>query len=312
MKVITLVPVKNEEWILPYSLKNFSSFSDVIIMADQRSTDNTVAICKTFDKVRVIENPYKEHTNEIRWLLLDEARKYEGDKIIICLDADELISPDAIIEMKRWAADTNSPIGFSSRWIQAYGSIKTYREDGVWKDNYKPFAFLDSPSLDYNRVTVTNDHAPRIPYIENMHVLSSPIIHLQYLARLRSELKQAFYMCKELLEGRSPRAINYRYSAAKFSNKIPIKSIDEKWLAGIQIPGNDIFASYDPNKLSDIRHLFDQKGILYFENLDIWDIELLKKDFVEKTGRLPYPKKYPLFLVKANNIKNKIKSAIMH
>jgi GTP:adenosylcobinamide-phosphate guanylyltransferase len=75
MKIIIASPVKNEEWILPSTLKNFSSFADHIILADQKSTDKTREICARFEKVTVIDNPFKGYTNEIRWMLLDEARK---------------------------------------------------------------------------------------------------------------------------------------------------------------------------------------------------------------------------------------------
>src|SRR5204862_1611085 len=41
MKVIALVPVRNESWILEHSLACWSAFCDVIIVSDQESTDGS-------------------------------------------------------------------------------------------------------------------------------------------------------------------------------------------------------------------------------------------------------------------------------
>ncbi len=44
MKVIALLPFKNEQWCLPAYLHNTSKFVDEIIAIDDGSTDNSVKI----------------------------------------------------------------------------------------------------------------------------------------------------------------------------------------------------------------------------------------------------------------------------
>ena len=41
MKIIALVPVRNEAWVLEHSLTCWSGFCDVVIVNDQKSTDET-------------------------------------------------------------------------------------------------------------------------------------------------------------------------------------------------------------------------------------------------------------------------------
>jgi glycosyltransferase involved in cell wall biosynthesis len=95
MKIITLLPVKNEGWILRSTLRNMSDFSDHIVIADQKSTDDSLAIYQEFEKVQVIENKNTGHSNSVRWQLLDYARKTFGlGNIIVCVDADEMIRSD--------------------------------------------------------------------------------------------------------------------------------------------------------------------------------------------------------------------------
>lgn len=311
MKVITLVPVKNEAWILSDSLKNFCSFSDHIIVADQNSTDDTAAICSKFDKVTLIKNPYQAHTNQIRWLLLDEARKIEGNNIIVYLDADELLSPVCINTIKEKINDLTSVVGFSADWIQLLNSYETYRVDGVWKNNYKEFAFIDNRIIDYDRTQITNDHSNRIPEIENIVHVSPPILHLQYLAKQRCDIKQAFYMCTELLQGRSPRKINYRYAVAMFSKKTKVEKTPDAWCENIHLPNEQVFTLQDTIKLNQVLELFKEKGVLMFEPLNIWYIPELHKEFVKMTNREPKIKTYPKALVLINNIKNSIKNGIL-
>lgn len=311
MKIITLVPVKNEAWILPYSLKNFSSFSDYVIVADQNSTDETLAICETFEKVRVIKNPYIAHTNQIRWLLLDEARKIEGNNLIIYLDADELLSPCAINDIMKRYRYKSVACGFSAQWIQLVNSYDEYRIDGVWKNSNKQFAFIDDREIDYDRRVVTNDHSNRIPPITEIITMASPILHLQYLARKRSEIKQVFYMCAELLQGISPRRINNRYSVARLSSTIKIAHAHTSWYSGITLPPFEIFESEDTIKKNQIYELLRTRGVLFFEPLDIWREADIRKFFLEKTGRIPRIKTFPEIIVIFNDMKNKIKNAIL-
>jgi glycosyltransferase involved in cell wall biosynthesis len=311
MKIIIASPVKNEEWILPSTLKNFSSFADHIILADQKSTDKTREICARFEKVTVIDNPFKGYTNEIRWMLLDEARKIPGNNVIICLDADEQISPDFINEIKEHLKTRTGTgaVGFYTKWLQIYGSDTTYRTDEPWKKNYKTFAFYDDREIDYSRDYVTQEHIDRIPATPYIVELDTPILHMQWLGQKRSEIKQAVYMCTEKTEGWDPRKTNNRYSVAKFIKNAPLEKIKEPWLKEIYFPTKEERESYDPVKLQDIMKMFDAHGSLYFEPLEIWNVHELKERFVRENNREPtrievYPKWLTYLNAKKNTIKN--------
>jgi ribosomal silencing factor RsfS len=56
MKKIVLMPIKNEDWILNFSLSQISKWADYIIIADQNSIDRSIEICKRFKKVSIIKN----------------------------------------------------------------------------------------------------------------------------------------------------------------------------------------------------------------------------------------------------------------
>ena len=305
MKIITLLPVKNEAWILPYSLENYSQFSDYIIIADQYSTDGSREIYKRFPKVSFFDNNGTGAGNKIRWALLDEARKIPGNNLIICLDADELLSPKAVEMMKGFGND--KPVSFRADWRQLIADGFKHRIDGVWKESVKDFAFIDDQScIHYERKELLIDHTARIPSINNPIKIDYPILHLHYMAKLRSEIKQVWYMCIELLNGINPRRINHRYFPAQFSNIIEA-AVDPKWTEGIIIPPTEVFADIYAERQNEVSDMITKNGILYFEPLQIWHLPKLHERFMKEIGREPRPSLIPKWMLYINNLKNKIK-----
>ena len=57
--IVVLTPVKNEEWILDNYIQVTSNFADLIIIADQFSSDKSREIASNYDKVLLIKNPKK-------------------------------------------------------------------------------------------------------------------------------------------------------------------------------------------------------------------------------------------------------------
>lgn len=371
MKKIVLAPIKNEAWILEIFLAN-NSWADLVILADQYSIDDTVAIVARFPNVRLIKNDLVGHSNKIRWALLEEARKAFGDddatsksageagldkevKLIFCLDADEIITREALdwtiniaeteITEALSAGQTPQALRFAYPWIQLFNSPKEYRIDSVWKGSKKTMAFLDHPDLTYPNTEVLNDHTERIPDANILTPTTEtststtpaitaknlecphPVLHLQFLAKRRSLIKQAWYMCQELLKsGRNPKEINLQYSPALQAGKIETLTTQESWLVGLQFPSQDIFNAPDAVKLEEIKKIFAKQnnsqanssalpGISKFEPLDIWDNPELAELFIKEIGRKPVVSRYPfpmivLFRMLPKSFKNMIKSVV--
>ena len=97
-QIVVVTPIRNEARILNRFLSVTSQFADLIIVADQDSTDGSRAIYPLFPKVVMVENPsvgYDEAERQL--LLLAEARKrVPGRRLILALDADELLAADAV------------------------------------------------------------------------------------------------------------------------------------------------------------------------------------------------------------------------
>jgi hypothetical protein len=106
-KLICLTPVLNEAWILERFLKCTSLWADHIIIADQRSTDGSREIARRCPKVTLIDNRSEVFNEpERQQMLLAEARRIPGAKILLALDADEFLTAN-FLTSPEW--ETNSP-----------------------------------------------------------------------------------------------------------------------------------------------------------------------------------------------------------
>lgn len=313
MKTIVLIPTKNEEWILENTLKNICPHVDYVIIADQKSTDKTVEICEKFKNVKVIENTHTGHSNKVRWLLLDEARKYGANNLIICIDADEIIQPKAISLMKEMAESGKAIPGdvFKFKWIQLWKSVDKYRNDGAWKDSIKNIAFIDNPGInEYKKDFVINDHTSRVPdtNINSEIFVDFPLLHYHFVAWKRNEMKQAWYRCTELIAGkRNAKRINNTYRMTMISDSIKTYDVPKEWLEGLYIPLG-LENTESTWHLQEIQEFFRKYSITFFEDLQIWHIPALRDQFIAETGREPESKTYPAWLVYINEFKNKIKN----
>jgi hypothetical protein len=321
MKKIVLMSVKNEAWILRETLTNLSNCSDHILIADQSSDDGSQEIYKEFPKVIVISNPEKEYDNSVRWLLLDEARKLFKDtfpNLLICTDADEMLSKemtDRMVELAKNHLDSGNKttLAFDLPWIQLWKDVHHYRVDGVWKNSSKPVVFLDNEKLDYERTLVVNAHAPRVPDTEVViKLVNNPLLHFQYISFETAQLKQAWYRASELLKNvGSARYINYKYSSSRDS-KVKLAETPQQWLSSIPeallVKPKKI--DQDNWHLMTLKKWFSEKGILFFEGLDIWHIDILRDLFISEIGRVPRPKFYPKIIIWANSVRRFIKKYI--
>jgi len=308
MKIIAVLPVKNEAWILRYTLQNLSVWADHIIIADQYSTDGSLEIYKDFPKVHCINNPHKGHSNQVRWLLLDTARSLFGNNnLIVCIDADEVIPPQ--IFKKDLLGNSLKPgATIQMPWIQLWQTVKKYRNDDVWKDSQKIIAFVDNGKMDYERTFVINDHTSRVPTKDGTGLISfnTPLLHLQFVAWDRFQWKQSWYRCSELVQGKNARYINNKYSPTLLSPDDKLLETPQDWLKDIILPADLHDTPAAPWHKETILGYFREYGIGFFEPLQIWHIKELRGLFIQIQKRQPKIKTFPQWLLLLNKLRHKL------
>jgi glycosyltransferase involved in cell wall biosynthesis len=196
VKLICLISVKNEAWCLDVFLKCASLWADYIIVADQNSTDNSREIVQKYPKVILIENNDQDYNEARRQkLLFNEARKIEGPKVFIALDADEIFTSN-FKETEDWVKISNAQPGdvFQFKWANIDQLAKHYHTPDYWFQWAK-----------YDDGTDPLDgyiHVARVPWptktiAKNININQFMVIHLQNM--FVSGLKVKFVIINVLL-----------------------------------------------------------------------------------------------------------------
>jgi len=87
--------VRNDEYILPYFIRHYSTFADKIFIIDDHSTDNTVEVALLFPKVELLHYEYDGGFNEDNFNYSLENNYIKHSRGIadwvMCVDSDEFI-----------------------------------------------------------------------------------------------------------------------------------------------------------------------------------------------------------------------------
>ncbi len=117
-----IVPAHNEEKTIVACLRSilasrYPQNKVQIIVADDGSTDQTVALAHTFPVVTVSQQPHLGKAGALNYALKQLAR----GELVMCLDADSTIAPDALHNAARY---------FTDRRVAAVAANVKIRDDG--------------------------------------------------------------------------------------------------------------------------------------------------------------------------------------
>ena len=236
--VICMTPTKNEEWIIERFIQAASLWADVIIIADQMSSDRTVEIAQRYSKVRVIYNESKEfNENERQKMLINEARKILGKKLLVALDADEFLTGN-FSDSPEWNKMLNAEPGtiFHMRWPFITQKYQTYWEA---EEPYNIFAMLDDGSQHIG----SEMHSVRLPIPEggtNEYLNDIAIMHFQYTDWKRMESKHQWYQFYERVHYPEKSVFQIYRMYHHMYNKHHEYSVPVKWFERYQAENIDL------------------------------------------------------------------------
>ena len=136
--MIGLVLTYNEEKHIGRCLESLSKVCNKIIVTDSFSNDQTVNICKKFDKVTILQNKFLTHRDQLHWTL----KKIElADKWFLKIDADEYLDDSLILSLSN----------FSPAHLKGFKINRTIYFDGkpVTKGGQFPIKIVRLFHIDY-------------------------------------------------------------------------------------------------------------------------------------------------------------------
>jgi hypothetical protein len=299
MKVVAMLPFKDEEWILPVFLSSVAPAVDEIVAIDDGSTDSSRRLVEeagghvvsSADMGGAMWGAGKGGRElTVRRKLLEIARE-RGGTHFLALDADEALTAPARDGLREALAALEPGKKLAMRWLTLWKSPRAYRDGdtSVWSGIYKDFAFTDAPGLEFTGVARTPGPNGEEQWVK-LPVDQGAVLHYQFVPWERVQMKQAWYRCQELIRSNgSPYDLNVMYAHGLDDPQARTAEVPEAWVEGLETP--DGIAQLGPTWHYDaMLEWFDKRGIEFFEPLQIWQIPLLHELFVERVGRDPKPK----------------------
>lgn len=278
--IICLTPVKNEAWILDKFLQATSLWADYIIISDQMSTDGSREIANKYPKVILIENNELTDFNEykLRKPLFDEARKIEGPRLLISLDADEILTPN--FDFQEWQLIKELPAGSIIKipLVNIYPGFEKY-----WNSINIPSGYIDDGAefttglIHVSRSFDSNENTIKVFYTNQIKIM-----HLQYIDWQRMQSKHQWYQCFEKINDprKSATYIFRQYHHMYAIPKNKIIPIPNEWVQDYYKSGIDITNVQQQEKYwwdEKVLEYIEEYGALYFRKLSIWDVNWEEK-----------------------------------
>ncbi|MBE9049033.1 glycosyltransferase family 2 protein [Nostocales cyanobacterium LEGE 11386] len=272
-QIVVITPVKNEAWILERFLSVTSEFADHIIIADQNSIDGSQAICKKYPKVILIENKSEKFNESDRQLLLIQAARdlIPDHKIILALDADEILAADAI-KTPSWQAMLKAKPG----------TVLYFEKPDLFNTTHQcirtgiltPLGYVDD-GAEHRPQSIHSIRIPTPEYATRLHIHDIKVMHYA-LARLdaQSSKLRLYSVIENVLE--VGHAIGRR---SRYSSKVCYLSLGklepapDEWFTGWEERGIDMhtiikqkYYHYD----FEVLRYFHKYGMRRFWMEDIW------------------------------------------
>ncbi len=316
------MPIKNERWILETTIPQLKKFADEILCLDAGSTDGTIEYLKSMGVEVRQQKEQKINFSAWRKEVLEWGREHGGTHFI-WLDADEAFTTNFLgtknggIPFRERLARMKPGEKLALQWLCLWKNPRVYRNDkSVWTNLYKDFIVCDDSAISFDNTLL---HEGRTPG-PNTNITGSKtwtkipleeggVLHFQFVPFERFQAKQAYQRCREyVMDTGSPWRINNKYSQTLDTPSARTLPIPPAWLDGIT--GLDSVKNAETGWYIDAVFAFfnekGEKGIAYFEPLQIWNVPEFRERFVKEMGREPKPRTAPAILVKLNSLKNKI------
>lgn len=282
MKLIGLMLVRNEDWVIEASLRGALRWCDEVAVFFDRCTDRTMEIVAEVAKPhhgRVLwmwDTSKVEHWEEmnVRQGMLNQGRAMGGTHFAI-VDGDEILTAN-LLGAVRAHAEGMQPGDSLAVPMLAMRDLDHYQnDDSVWSGAFLSLLFADAADLTWRPAEDGYQHHHRLPYgIKNetrlFHSKSNGgCMHLQFANKRRLLAKHVLYRMVDHVRWpvrESVAELNFKYDQA-LQPPQKLAAVPQEWWEG-HAKGK-ITLEGEPYQERLIRQLLAERGLEAFAGLDL-------------------------------------------
>lgn len=283
MKLVALMVVRNEEWVIEASLKAALRWCDGVQVYMDRCSDRTHEIVYNLQKqhegrINTANQGDAAYWNEmeLRQRSLDIGRNMGGTHFAI-VDADEILTANLLPVIKTWFLHLSPGQLLDLPMIPTRTLDRYQDDDSVWSRAYLTVGFRDAPGLSHRPASDGYQHHNRPPFgclpnrmrpLEGL-AAHGGAMHLQFANPRRLLAKHVLYRMVDHLRwpGReTPAQLNFKYSQA-LQPPGKLSACPAEWWAGYD--KDSITLDGVPWQEDEIRRLLAEHGRGAFEGLDL-------------------------------------------
>ena len=283
MKLIGLLMIRNEQWVIGASLDAAMRWCDGVAIYLDRCEDETFAIVDTIVRAQPEKSCHinydrtpVEHWDEMdkRQCLLDDGRRLGGTHFAM-IDADEILTANNVPQVRGWTETLRPGEVLDLPMIAVWNGLESYRrDDSIWSHAYLSVAFSDAPGLGWMpRGEDRYQFHHRVPFGaigQKRRECEGGVMHLQFADWRRLVAKHVLYRMVEHIRwpGRLTLAqLNATYDLAIDRREPRCEPIPPAWWDGWR--KDEIRLAEKPWHEDEIKRLLLQHGPAAFQGLDL-------------------------------------------
>jgi len=205
VKLVGLMPVRNEAWCLRFSLRVALAWCDHVIVSDHGSTDESRVIAEdlALDGHPLTIRDFREtewREMQQRQELLEEARLIGATHVAI-VDADEVLTCNLLENIRPLVEGMARGTLLELPGYNLRGRIDRYHTTGTWGNRWFSVAFVDDPRLHWSgdRFHSRQPEGMQMPASRPIPQGYGGVLHLWGASERRLIAKHALYKVTERL-----------------------------------------------------------------------------------------------------------------
>lgn len=233
MRLIGLMPVRNEAWIVGMTARAALMWCDSLVIHEHATTDNTrevlLALRDEYPGRVILQFSACTDWQEMdqRQEMLQCARSHAASHIAI-VDADEIITGNLLPHIRSRIEESQPDTILELSQICLRGSTRRYECRGVWAEQHTPVAFPDRRAYHWAARNGYQLHhrTPMGPPARPWRPIprrDGGLMHLQFVNQRRLLAKQCLYKMQEVIRwpGREDaESVNQKYNWAVYSSPV--------------------------------------------------------------------------------------------